>query len=164
MKKALNAATAVAAALVAAPAMAQDISWYGSAGYQVLDDDTFNFGAIDLRVGARSQHVGLELDAAFGVAGDEVLGVDVDLNHTVGLYLVGFLPVSDQFELIGRVGVANTELEVLGVSADDDSINYGIGAQWSWNENNAIRGDYTFMDFDNGGDANQWTLSYVRKF
>lgn len=164
MKKSLIAATAVAAALVAAPAMAQDISWYGSVGYSVLDDDTFNFGAIDGRIGGRTQHFGLELDGAVGVKDDSVLGVDVELNHTVAVYAVGFLPVSDNFELIGRIGLGNTEVEAAGVDADDDSFNVGIGGQWSWNENNAIRGDYTYMDFDNGGDANQFTLSYVRKF
>ena len=54
-----------------------------------------------------------------------------------------------------------------GVSstAKADSINYGVGAQYSWGAN-GIRGDYTRHDFRGSGadEADAWTVAYVRKF
>ena len=167
MKKTLIAAAAAAAALTAAPAMAQDFSnveLYGSLGYAHYDEDV-NLGAVQGRLGARfGRFVGVEGEAAFGVSDDDIGGVDVELNRQMAIYAVGFVPVGNNFDIIGRVGVGNTGLEVGGVDVDDDSMNYGVGAQWSWDDNNAIRGDWTRHDFDNGGDANVWSLSYVRKF
>lgn len=166
MKKALIAATAAAVALVAAPAMAQDmdVQWYGNVGYSHYDDDDVSLGAVQGRLGARfGQYFGVEGEASVGVNDDEVLGVDVGLNHQAAIYAVGFVPISPSFDLIGRVGVGTTDIEVGGTDFDDDSINYGVGAQWNWDEQNAIRGDWTRNDFD-GGEADVWSLSYVRKF
>jgi len=167
MKKALIAAAAAATALVSAPAFAQDgkdVEIYGSLGYAHYDEDV-NLGAVQGRLGARfMNYFGVEGEGAFGISDDDIAGVDVELNRQMAIYAVGFLPVSDSFDIIGRVGVGNTEIEVGGVDVDDDSINYGVGGQWSWDEKNAIRGDWTRYDFDNGGDADVWSLAYVRRF
>jgi len=162
MKKALIAVTAAAVALVAAPAIAQDgTQWYGSLGYSHYDTDfDADLGAVNGRIGARfGRHLGVEGEAAFGVKDDS----GVELNHSVALYGVAFLPVSDQFDLLARVGFGNTEVEVGGVDFDDDSVNYGIGAQWNFDEANAIRGDWTKIDSDTA-EADVFSLNYVRKF
>lgn len=161
MKLSLMAATAAAVALVAVPAAAQDydIQYYGNLGYAHYDADGVDLGAVQGRLGARfGSYFGIEGEAAIGV--DEDAGVE--LNHSLGLYAVGFLPVSEQFDLLARVGGGTTEVETPLGDFDDESFNYGVGAQWNINEANAIRGDWT--RFDSDIEADVWSLSYVRKF
>jgi len=71
--------------------------------------------------------------------------------------------VSENFDLLARAGWGNTDVEVGGVDVDDDSFNYGLGAQWSFTENDAIRGDWTRFDSDSA-EADVWSINYVRKF
>lgn len=169
MKTALFAAAAAAALLVSAPALAQstsDIEWYGNLGYSIYDTEVggADLGAVQGRVGARfHRYFGIEGEAAVGVDDDEIAGVDVGLNHSLAIYGVGFLPVSDQFDLIARAGVGNTDVEIGGVDVDDDSFNYGVGAQFNINDHNGVRADWTRFDGDNA-EADVWSLSYVRRF
>jgi len=170
MKNVLFAAAAAAAVLVAAPAFAQDASsdvqWYGNLGYSFYDTDFggAQVGAVQARVGARfHNYFGIEGEGALGVDNDSVAGVNVKLNHSEAIYAVGFVPLSSQFDLIGRVGIGSTDFKVAGVSDSESSVNYGAGAQWSFDDSNAVRGDYTRFDGDNVN-ADVWSLSYVRKF
>lgn len=169
MKTALFAAAAAAAVLVSAPAFAQstsDIEWYGNLGYSMYDTDIgdADLGAVQGRIGARFHpNFGIEGEAAFGVQDDNVGPIDIELNHSVAIYGVGFVPLSENFDLLARAGVGNTDVSVGGVDADDDSFNYGVGAQWSFTANDAIRGDWTRFDGDDA-EADVWSLSYVRKF
>lgn len=169
MKNALIAAAAAATVLVAAPAFAQDASdvqWYGNLGYSFYDTDIGDaqLGGVQGRIGARfHRYLGVEGEVALGVQDDTVFGTDVQLNHSEAIYAVGFLPVSPQFDLLARVGYGSSDVEIGGVSDSDSSLNYGAGAQWSFDDHNAVRGDYTRFD-GNDATADVWSLSYVRKF
>ena len=101
----------------------------------------------------------------------DVLGtpVDVDLDDQFGVYAVGFLPVAQNFEVLGRVGWAQVDAagSFGGFSAgvDDDGLAAGLGVQWGFTPNFGVRGEYTRMIADNddqGIDA--WTLSGVWAF
>lgn len=169
MKSALFAAAAAATLLVSAPALAQDVSSpevYGSLGYSIYDTDIggADLGAVQGRLGARfHRNFGIEGEAAFGVDDDTIGGVDVGLNHSLAIYGVGFLPVSENLDLIARAGVGTTDVEVGGVDFDDESFNWGAGAQWNFDEHNSLRGDWTRIDSDSA-EADVWSLSYVRRF
>lgn len=170
MKNVLFAAAAAAAVLVAAPAFAQDASsdvqWYGSLGYTFYDTDIggAQLGAVQGRLGARfHNYFGIEGEGAIGVDNDSVAGTSVKLNNSEAIYAVGFVPLTPQFDLIGRVGLGSSDFKVGGVSNSDTSVNYGAGAQWSFDDSNAVRGDYTRVDGDNAT-SDVWSLSYVRKF
>jgi opacity protein-like surface antigen len=170
-------AVAAAAALTAVPASAQSLSeptFYGNVGYSAVDTDDVTLGALHARGGARLHpNFGVEAEAAFGVKDDSfrlgTTNVKADLKHEFAAYGVGFLPINEKFDLLARVGYGTTKvrLKAAGVSASDsdESWNYGVGAQYSFDGANGIRADYTRHDFGKGGnDANVWSVSYVRKF
>jgi outer membrane immunogenic protein len=167
MKKTLIAAAAVALSLAAAPAFAQDAKEtivYGSIGYTNIGDDFVDLGGAQLRLGARvHQYFGVEAEGTIGLVDDDIAGIDVDLEHQVGIYAVAFLPMSPETDLIARIGYSNFEIGVPGGSADEDTINYGVGVEYRFDEKNGVRGDYTYMDGDNGS-ADMWSLAYVRRF
>lgn len=166
MKKTLMAAAAVAFSLAAAPAFAQDASspeFYGSIGATVIADDFVELGGVQARLGAKfTPHVGIEVEGTVGVMDDKIGGVTIDLDHQVAGYVVFFAPVSENTDFIARVGYSTFQVSVPGGSGSADTVNYGVGMQYNFNENGGVRADYTFMSGD--GDANMYSLSYVHKF
>jgi outer membrane immunogenic protein len=175
-----GAAVLSVAALTTMPAAAQDApsfsapSFYGNLGYTAVDSDDVTLGALGGRVGAKFHpNFGAEAEAAFGVKSDDVnvggVNVKTKLKYSAAVYAVGFLPVTEQFDLLARVGYGTSKLKAsaAGISASDsdESWNYGVGAQYTFDGLNGVRGDYTRHDFgSNGGDADVWTIAYVRKF
>jgi hypothetical protein len=172
---AAGAAVVSVAALAALPAAAQTApQWYGNVGYSAVDADDAKLGAVHGRLGYQFHpNFAVEGEAGFGVKDDTVnvagVQVNTELKHSVAIYGVGVMPLTEKFDLLGRVGYGSSKIEAsaAGFSADDDqdSWNYGVGAQYSFDGLNGIRGDYTRYDFrDDGGDADVWSVSYVRKF
>lgn len=175
MRKILLATAALT--VIAAPAMAQSIpnpQWQGSIGYTQLDGSDGDLGAITGRVGAKfNRYIGAEGEASFGVRDDDftVAGVEGNLEHEydAAIYGVGTLPVNDNFELFGRLGYGTTSIkaEIPGVSAtnDGESVNYGAGANYFFDGQNGVRGDWTRRDFrDDGGEVDTYGVSYIRRF
>jgi outer membrane immunogenic protein len=163
--------------LIAAPAMAQDPGsrMTGSVGWTQFDSDNGNLGAITGRLGYDfTPNLGVEGEASFGVKDDDftVAGVDGSLEHEydAAVYGVAKLPVNPNLELFGRLGYGTTSVktDIAGFSAseDGDSINYGVGANYFIDGQNGIRADWTRRDFrgDNGGEADTYGLSFVRRF
>lgn len=179
--KALITATAAAAlaALLPAAALAQTANtgttFYGTLGYADTDLSGVNLGAIQGRIGARfGQYFGVEGELSGGVKSDNVnvggTDVKVKLNSQEAIYGVGFLPLSPNFDLLARVGYGHSEGSgsVAGVSATakGDSWNYGVGGQYTFDDKNGVRLDYTRESFTQHGsdDANVWSIAYLRKF
>ena len=170
------AVAAIAAAAVPAAASAQTtgVQAYGSVGYSHADMDEVNLGAIQGRLGIRfNQYFGVEGELAGGVKGEDTniggVPVEVDLNHQAAIYGVGFLPVAPNADLYARLGYGTQEIEASGpggVSArgDGESWNYGVGGQYFFDDKNGVRADYTRHDFEDDGEANVWSIGYVRKF
>jgi len=179
------AASAMAlAALIPAAASAQTASpattgttFYGTLGYADSNTDHLNLGIIQGRLGARfGQYFGVEGELGAGVGNDKttVNGIDIKakIQHQEAIYGVGFLPLSPQLDLLARIGYGETRAkataDAVGVadSANGNSWNYGAGAQWRFDDKNGIRGDYTREEYvgHNGGAANVYAISYVRKF
>lgn len=164
--------------LIAAPAMAQSISapqYYGTLGYTQLDNDDANVGAITARVGARlHRYFGVEAEGSMGVKDDTstIAGVDtkVEEKFDVAGYAVATLPVTNHFDVFGRLGYGTTRLKAeaagLSASASTESVNYGVGANYYLDGQNGIRADWTRRDFrgDANGEADSYALSYVRRF
>jgi hypothetical protein len=161
-----SALAALATLALAAPASAQVT---GSLGYSAVDADDATLGAITGRLGWRSGYFGVEGEVSGGISDDTVAGAKVELKHQFAGYGVLTVPMNENFDLFARVGYGQTKIEAsaagFSASGTENSFNYGAGAQYFFDGKNGIRGDYTRMDFENGGgDADVWSLSYVRRF
>ena len=158
LKLALVAGVAALAVPALVPASAQAANVYINGGYTHFDGD----GGAEL--GAITGRVGVGFGRYFAVEGEASLGVKDDsgteLDSELGLFGVGKIPVSDRFEIFGRVGVSRIETSPGG---DEDGLAYGAGAQFFFTPNDGIRGDWTRHDFD-VGEADAYSVSYVRKF
>ena len=191
--KALIAAASVAALAAAVPALAQAQTatvapgLYGTLGYADAHTSGVDLGAIQGRLGYRfNSWLGVEGELAGGVKDDKdtttVNGVTVDtkvkLKDAEAIYGVGFLPLSPDFDLLARIGYGHTSAKATasaaGVSgpiavsdtADGNSWNYGVGAQYHFDGKNGVRADYTRQEFtgDNSGHADVWSIAYSRRF
>ncbi len=171
--KSLTVVAALAALAAAAPALAGEI--YGNAGYTFIDGQGAKLGALDGKLGYRfNPYLGVEGEAAFGVADDSIrvgsVPVNLKLESAVAGYVVGFYPVSPKLDLFARVGYGNVRIKAsaLGVSGagDQNGWNAGVGAQYFFTAKDGVRGEYAKWGFDgnNGVDADTWSVSYVRKF
>lgn len=179
-------AAAAAVAIIGLPAAAQaqtyttqshaaDSRVYGSVGYSQFETDQATLGAVTARVGFKPlRYAGVEIEASAGVD-DEAYEVSLDfapgvieLKHDVAAYAVAFLPLGEHFELFARAGYGTTKVEAstpnVTVQGDGESFNYGAGANVFYGAN-GLRADWTRRDFtDEGGEADVWSLSYVRRF
>ncbi|MBW8880142.1 MAG: porin family protein [Asticcacaulis sp.] len=172
MKILLIAATASALALSGAAASAQDVGHlYGSIGYNGVNNDKTdtNLNSINARVGTKiTPHFGVEGEAAFGTNKDTTALGQYKLTNKVAAYGVGYLPVSSNFDLIGRVGVSDTDLKApaaAGKIEQGTALDYGVGAQYHIDSNYALRADLTRSDFNGDkGQSTSTTVSLVKKF
>lgn len=178
MTKTLLAAAAAAVFLaLPAAAQAQDHPgrFYGSVGYSQLETDQATLGAVTARAGFRPwRFVGVEAEASVGVD-DEPFEASIDgvsgaieLKHDVAAYAVAVLPLGEHFEVFARAGYGTTSIESsapsMRVLGDGESFNYGAGASVFYGAN-GLRADWTRRDYtDNGGEADVWSVSYVRRF
>jgi outer membrane immunogenic protein len=161
------AALAAIPALMAVPALAQEQGPYINLGYSNLDSDGINNGVLGARAGyAFHPNFAVEAEGGIGIADDTVGGATVKTDGTLGAYAVGRLPVSTNFNLLGRVGYqhlwATAEAAGIEAEADDGSFAVGVGAEVMFDDVNGIRGDYT--RYTEGEGTNAISLSYVRKF
>jgi opacity protein-like surface antigen len=191
--KSLFATAAVAVLVSAVPAIASaqtaNTGVYGTLGYADAHGSGVDLGTVQGRLGYRfNDWLGVEGEVAGGVKSDDVsttVGTSTvtgkaKIDHQEAIYGVGFLPLSPNWDLLGRIGYGNTKVKVsdltvtgpggtvsnLSGSASGDSWNFGVGAQYHWDGKNGIRADYTREEFrDNGaGHADVWAVAYSRKF
>jgi outer membrane immunogenic protein len=168
--KAIFATAAVVAALATAAPAAAEVE--GSLGYSRVDADAVEFDAITGRLGWRSTWWGVEGELTAGLNDETVsvagVPVEVELKHQAAVYGKVYLPVNESLDLFARVGYGTNKIEAsgggTGFSGSDESVNYGVGGQWLIDGVNGVRADWTRHDFDEGGEADAWSVSYVRKF
>lgn len=155
LKLALAAAAAFAAP-VAMPAMAQQANMYVNGGYTHFDGDSGQLGGVTGRVGVGfGQHFAVEGEATVGVKDDGA----VELDNQIGLYAVGKLPVTNRFDVFGRVGATRVDTNF----GDDEGLAYGVGANYYFTEKDGIRADITRHELDNS-DTDAYSVSYTRRF
>lgn len=164
-----------AAVAQTAPATQWNPTYYGTLGYSQLDHSDGDLGAVTGRLGAKfNPYIGVEGEVSFGVKDDDfsIAGVDGSIKHEydAAAYVVGTLPVTDQFELFARGGYGTSKIkgELGGISREVDgaSWNYGAGANFFFDAQNGVRGDWTRRDFadSDAGEVDVYSVSYIRRF
>lgn len=155
----------LSAVAIAAGAHAQDTSSFKlSAGYDRADFDGGEFDTVALRgTYDFSDFFGMEAQTNFGFNDES----GVELNYSAGLFGVVRANISENggpSNVFFRAGYTITELSGGGLTADDTAFAYGVGGEFFMDDRNGFRIDYTRMDFDDGGDASVYGVSYVRRF
>jgi outer membrane immunogenic protein len=174
-----------AAAVAAGPASAQSTEpdntathyWYGMIGYSNHEAFSSNLGTLDGRLGARWGWFGLEGETSWGVnhsrignhftGNTDVPGITAGLNNQQTIYGVGYVPLGRGIDLFARAGWGRTDWNFKGMAhPDDDETNWNIGGggQWFWDTNNGVRAEYTRENFNIVPNADDFSISYVRKF
>ena len=151
-----------AASMLVAPAFmsanAQQSGAYVSGGYTHFDGD----GGAEL--GAITGRVGVNINPNFAVEGEASFGVKDDsgteLDHELGVFVVGKPPISSSFDVFARLGYAQIETSPGG---SEDGVAYGVGGNLNLSPVDGIRLDYTRHDYD-VGEVDAISLSYVRGF
>lgn len=158
MKKNAILAAVAAVALLAAPTVAS-ADWYAGAAYTQFD---FDGGEVDAATG----RLGYRFGPNFAVEGEGSVGLDdedVELNHNVGAYAVGIVPVASALDLHARIGYQVTEVDTGADEADADGLGYGVGATWNVSPSFGIRGDWTRIEGDDE-EADAVSLGGVLRF
>lgn len=166
-----------------------DLSDLDVAGQAVdLGTEDADITMINGRVGYRfNDFFAVEGEIGFGLGGDDfdrtipvdVLGTpeNIDTNVTLDVdnYYIGFVrgiyPVSEQFDIFGRIGYgeATADADVVGTvrgftasgsgSTSESGFAYGVGAQYNLTHHDGIRADYTRLE-----DTDIISLAYSRRF
>lgn len=159
MKKYAMMIAVAAMAMMAAPTAA-NAEWYAGAGYTQFDADGAELGAATGRLGYR-------VNPNFAVEGEGSLGIDddagVELNHNIGAYAVGILPVTSNFDVHGRVGYQASQFDTPLGEVEDDGIAYGVGATYRFGSGLGVRADYTRLEGDEA-EADAISLGAVVNF
>jgi len=143
-----------------------------------FDDDDFGF---KFAVGYRlHKYVAVELSYLdFGETEDDFFvpdaGGDINLESDIkaaAAHAVFILPLSKQFELMAKAGVARWDVEAeasLGaVSASDDEegtdFAWGVGASYALNQNFALRLEYDRVEIETVDRADLLTIGFKAGF
>lgn len=176
MKYVLIAASTALALGLAAPAFAADpaldsnTGLYGGIGWVGVNDSDHTVNGVQGRVGYRfMNYLGVEGEAAFGVGDTDIgSGVKAHLNNEAGVYGVGFLPVSPNFDVFARVGWAEDDVSVKNgsssLSGTDNGFAWGLGGQYYFDGKNGIRADWTRQQLNHDIHPDVWSVSYTRRF
>jgi len=166
---AIAIATVLTGAAVSANAAEATSKAYVQGGASVVRVEDENFGVLNATAGYNfNRYVAVEGEAAFGVQDKKIDGVKAKIDYTVGAYVVGSLPVSQNVDLIGRIGAVQGKIKAkvgnVSESFDDTAAAYGIGVRYFPNGGqNGVRADLTKYDFDDL-EVNAFQVSYVRRF
>ncbi|MGX6646679.1 porin family protein [Maricaulaceae bacterium MS644] len=173
MKTFLLSAAAALITASAASAQAPASPYTLGAGYTNLNAEGGNYDALTLRGGYDvTNYFGVEGEALFGI-GDEITTIfgrraETSVNYGVGLFAKAQYPINETISVHGRVGYAWTEFEASAAgfsdSREDNGMAAGFGGEYAFSGPNALRADYTLYDYGNNGQADGWSLAYVRSF
>ena len=180
------AAVVLLSAVVAAPAFAADEGFYagvtlgnGKPGVSpsaaaLSKKSEFIYGGL----AGYQYNKNLDVEAQFTGLGK---ATDVAGNTTkadaLSLVAVGILPLSDSFELLGKLGVASAKTKTAGLTASNfgatrTGVTYGLGAQYNVNQNLGLRlvwdryavATSTAMGVKTNANANVVSIGAVYKF
>ncbi len=128
----------------------------------------YKFNRLGLRGGYRfGSYFGAEVEASFGLGDDkkvylrevsDTVDLTIKNKYQIGVYLVGFFPVNESVDILGRVGYIKSDLKLklsdetynlsLKGKQNLDTFSFGAGAQFNLTEDFSFRFDYTYYKKD----------------
>jgi OmpA-OmpF porin, OOP family len=162
-------AALAAATLALSPVVASaDSGPYVGAGigYFGLDGDGFDASDTSFKVfgGYRAnQYFAAELEYIDG-GKPEDSGVEIDISGW-NLSALGSWPVTEQFDVFAKLGVIFWDAKARGFGDDSgEDFSYGVGADYKFGENWAIRGEYQRFEIENTDTADLFSASVFFRF
>ncbi|WP_165842768.1 porin family protein [Phenylobacterium deserti] len=155
---------------------------YGSIGYAQSDFGFFpeELGAVQGRVGWKANRfLALEGEGAIGLNKETFdvptvppMSITNKIDNQLAAYVVGVVPVTGKIDLFGRAGYGRTEMkrggnqngQTYSYTTSDESWNYGVGGEYRLTDKDGVRLDWTRHEFDGPLRADQWSISYQRRF
>jgi OOP family OmpA-OmpF porin len=147
-KKWLVAMLGAAAMTVSAGALAQTVPGFyvgadvGQADFGDEDDTAFKI------LGGYQFHRNVAVEIGYSMLLDKG-PVEVTALEAV---VVGSFPVANQLSILGKLGLANVEVEASGLSEDKTELTYGLGLQYDVTPKLGIRGQWQRYDTDEAVD------------
>lgn len=151
------------AGLAGAPANAAQPGGYLGLSFGESDDDILNetdsamkfFGGYNF-----SPNLGGEI--AFVDLGEFSSG---NLEQDgLSFHLVGYLPVSQTFDLFGKFGFFNWEVRAFGLSDTGTDLSYGFGGEIHLSNQLGLRAEWETYDDVSGGDVDLFSLGLNYRF
>ena len=161
---------------------AQAEGWHAGLQYSLLDAELADSGfttdsepsAVNFSVGKKiHENFAVEGLLGFGLSDDEVedSGFDFELKTVIGISAVGILPLTENFSLYGKLGVAQIEYnDSDGDSSDGSGALFGAGLMFDVNEQFGLNLEYVrypdaeYDDFDIDIEASTLNFGVYMKF
>ncbi|WP_101757829.1 porin family protein [Oceanicoccus sp. KOV_DT_Chl] len=175
MKKTL---LALAVSSLIAPATfaeeAGNTGWYIGGSYAQLDTDfddlvEFDLAALVFNAGYKiNDYIAIETRLGTGITDDDIVGVDLELDYLWGVYAKAGIPTGTAIYPYVVLGYTKAELELSGYgyseSDSDSDTSYGIGADFSVNDNVGIFAEYMNWYDDDGVEISGFNIGASYKF
>lgn len=141
----------------------------GGVGYFSLDSGGFDASDTAFKAfgGYRmNSYFATELEYIDG-GSPEDRGVQIDVTGW-NLSVLGSWPITEQFDVFAKLGVLfwDGEARGLGERSDDsgEDFSYGVGADFKFGENWAIRGEYQRFEIEDTDTADLFSLGVFFRF
>tara|TARA_R110000868_G_scaffold35362_1_gene126901 strand:- start:25980 stop:26504 length:525 start_codon:yes stop_codon:yes gene_type:complete len=166
-------AASLSALAIGSIAQAQDASYTLGAGYERFSGDGVDLDSVVFRGRYDfNNYFGVEGQANIGVGDDSVTVLattaDVSLEYAVGVFGVVRAFSNENGNMFLRAGYTNSEIDAsvagFSASADSEAWAYGVGGEYLFDGRNGVRLDYTKYDYDEGGNSDAYSITYVRRF
>ena len=159
----------------AEPAFSLDeLTTYGTLGLAASTGDSAaapgDAGIFNAQAGVRfGPYLGVEGEFGTGLPGDSRTGKKLSLTDRYAAYIVGYLPWTKHFDLFAKLGLGHSrykyEANGTSQSSDFDSVNWGVGAQYLFNEHDGVRTEVLKENYhDSHGERTSLLFSWVHKF
>ena len=106
----------------------------------------------------------------FGRPDDNTVAPNVEVeSNSYDLFAVGVQPLSDKFDLFGKLGLVRSDTEIeesetSEVSSSSTALALGFGGEYKVSDRFSIRSEFEWIDSDKSGAVNMVSLGGVLRF
>jgi outer membrane immunogenic protein len=151
-----------------------DLTTYGTLGLGGSSGDSSvapgQTGIFNAQAGVRfGPYFGLEAEGGTSIPGDSRSSKKLSLTDRYAAYIVGYLPWTKHFDLFAKLGLGHSRYKYedngASLSTDLDSVNWGVGAQYLFNDHDGVRTEVLKENYhDSRGDRTSLMFSWIHRF